>query len=100
MTTITILDYGIGNVLSIYNAVEKVGNKAIITNDKKVIRESWWAHHSWCRSLAHGMLSLDRCDLVNFTKDVAQSGKPVLGICLGMQMLFLEVTSLVYTKVN
>ena len=88
MTTIAILDYGVGNVLSIYNAVVKIGSKVVITNDKTEILAADGLIIPGVGAFAHGMRSLVQYDLVNFVQDVASSSKPIMGICLGMQMLF------------
>lgn len=90
MTTIAILDYGVGNVLSIYNAFAKIGSEVIITNDKSLISSADGLIIPGVGAFAHGMRSLTQHDLVSFVQDVASSGKPIMGICLGMQMLFSQ----------
>ena len=72
---IAIIDYGMGNLRSVRNAFDAVGHRAIVTRDPQVIAEA-----------GHVVLY----DLVGPIMRAIQSGKPFLGICLGLQLLFTE----------
>lgn len=88
--SIVILDYGIGNVKSIINAFENQGEKIILTRDKKIILESHALILPGVGAFSHGMKNLKKYNLIEIIKDFVESGKPLLGICLGMQMLMEE----------
>ena len=89
MTKIAIIDYQMGNLRSVQKGFEKVGHQATITSDP---RELAPAERSCCRGwgrLADAMAELRRRDLVRAdSRRDRRAGKPFLGICLGMQLLF------------
>jgi imidazole glycerol-phosphate synthase subunit HisH len=90
MSQIAIVDYDIGNVKSIINALEKVGAKVFITRDKAEILNADGAILPGVGAFSHGMEKLTEYGLDIVVKEYASLGKPLLGICLGMQMLFSE----------
>ncbi|MFL0802358.1 MAG: imidazole glycerol phosphate synthase subunit HisH [Agarilytica sp.] len=92
MTTIAIIDYGVGNVKSISGAFENVGAKTIVTRNRSEILDVDGVVLPGVGAFAHGMEKLNQYDLVSIIEEVAGSGKPFLGICLGMQMLFTSGT--------
>ncbi len=85
---IAIVDDGIGNIRSILNAFENQGADVTLTNDKDKILESDGLVLPGVGAFAHGMNSLDKYNLIDVIKEYVLSGKPFIGICLGMQMLF------------
>jgi len=95
---IVIIDYGIGNVKSIMNAFEKQNNKAILSRDREVILSADGLILPGVGAFSHGMNNLKKYDLVSVIKDYVKTGKPLLGICLGMQMLFEESEEFGNTK--
>ncbi|NQU29998.1 MAG: imidazole glycerol phosphate synthase subunit HisH [Anaerolineae bacterium] len=87
---IAIIDYGAGNLHSVQKAIEFVGGKALITNDAEKILAASKAILPGVGAFKNGMDGLKKNNLVPVIKEFADSGKPLLGICLGMQLLFEE----------
>ncbi len=84
---VAIVDYGLGNLGSIANMLKVIGEKSIITSDKTQISKADKIILPGVGAFDAGMKQLKEKDLVEFMKDEAGSGKPILGICLGMQLL-------------
>lgn len=85
---IAILDYGIGNLKSIYNMFKKVGIDSIITSDIEEIKKADKYLLPGVGSFDHGINSLKKAPFFEtLEKEVLQNKKPILGICLGMQLL-------------
>ncbi len=87
---IAIIDYGVGNLRSVQKGLEKVGQQARIVQDPDEIREAGGIVLPGVGAFADAMKSLAERGLIGVIKEVAASGKPLLGICLGMQLLFEE----------
>ncbi len=85
---IAIIDYGVGNLKSVSKALEKLGFEIIITNDLEEIKDSKAIILPGVGAFKDAMEQLRKHNLVDCIRDCAKSGKPILGICLGMQMLF------------
>lgn len=85
---ISIIDYGMGNLASVYKALIHIGQDAIITSDPKVISESDALILPGVGAMGDAMKNLIDNGLHNAIIDFIDSGRPFLGICLGMQMLF------------
>lgn len=88
MTVIAIIDYEIGNVRSIANALEKVGAQVIFSRDREEILAADGVILPGVGAFSHGMAKLHEHHLVDSIKEFVRTGKPLLGICLGMQLLF------------
>lgn len=84
---IAIIDYGIGNLGSIANMLKVIGEKSKITNDKDVIKAADGIILPGVGAFDAGMSKLNESGLVDTIKEEAAAGKPILGICLGMQLL-------------
>ncbi len=84
---IAILDYGIGNVKSICNALNNIGADTVLTADEKEILDADAAILPGVGAFAKGMQNLAESNLVNVIHKFVATGKPFMGICLGMQML-------------
>lgn len=84
---IVVIDYGIGNVKSIVHSFSKSGASPVLTSDKNEILNADGLVLPGVGAFAHGMDRLYAFDLVDCIRLYAKSGKPLLGICLGMQML-------------
>jgi glutamine amidotransferase len=84
---VAIVDYGMGNLFSIKQACEYVGLKPVITSSHKEIDRSEALILPGVGAFGDAMDTLARLDLVDVLRDVAASPKPMLGICLGMQLL-------------
>lgn len=85
---IAIIDYGVGNLKSLYNMFNKIGVDSVITSDIDEIKRAHKYVLSGVGAFDHGMKSLRNCSFFDtLEKEVLAVKKPVLGICLGMQML-------------
>ena len=84
---IAILDYGLGNLGSISNMLKVIGEKSKITNDVEIIRKSDGIILPGVGAFDAGMSKLNESGLTDVIKEEAGKGKPILGICLGMQLL-------------
>jgi imidazole glycerol-phosphate synthase subunit HisH len=84
---VAILDYGIGNITSILNMLRKIGAQAVVTADKEVIERSekiilpGVGHFDYC------MQQLRKADFYETLLQAKENGKPILGVCVGCQML-------------
>lgn len=87
---VTLIDYGIGNLLSVQRAFEACGAEVLQTEDPAGIAAAEYLVLPGVGAFADGMQELQRRQLVDPIRAACASGKPVLGICLGMQMLFTE----------
>lgn len=86
--TIAIVDYGMGNRRSVEKAIERVGGRAEITRDHDAIAAADGAIVPGVGAFAAAMASLRELGLDAVLRDRAAAGGPILGICLGMQVLF------------
>lgn len=87
---IAIINYGLGNLHSVQKAAAYVGGAAVVTDDAQVILEADKVILPGVGAFADGMKGLESRRLVPVVREVAALGKPLLGICLGMQLLFEE----------
>jgi len=85
---IAIIDYGIGNIRSVEQALKYIGAEHIVTDDKEKILRSDGVILPGVGAFPKAMDVLEEKDLVRVLKEFGSSGKPLLGICLGMQLLF------------
>ncbi len=90
MHKITIIDYGIGNLLSVQRGFEHLSASVTLTSDPDVIFNSSKIVLPGVGAFADGIAELDRRGLTTVIKKVAAKGVPIFGICLGMQLLFDE----------
>jgi glutamine amidotransferase len=88
MSKVTIVDYGLGNVFSVKKILERCGAEVEISSDPEVIRLSDKLVLPGVGAFKQGMKALRERGLDNLIYEYARSQKPLLGICLGMQMLF------------
>ena len=87
---IIIIDYGMGNVGSILNMLKKIGAKAKISSELKIINKADKLILPGVGAFGDAMESIESLDLVNPIKEFINTGKPFMGICLGMQLLLTE----------
>ena len=85
---IAIIDYGAGNLGSVEKAFKFIGYKAMVSADREFILNADGVVLPGVGAFADAMNSLESCGMVELVKECALSGKPFLGICLGMQLLF------------
>jgi imidazole glycerol-phosphate synthase subunit HisH len=85
---IAIVDYQMGNLRSVQKGFEQVGHPATISSDPAVLRDADKIVLPGVGAFGDAMAELDRRHLVEPLRDVIAAGKPFLGICLGLQLLF------------
>ena len=95
---ISILDYDAGNIKSVEKALNFLGEDAVITRDSKVIEKSDRVILPGVGSFGDAMNKLRSYELDKVIYDYVQSGRPFLGICLGLQLLFEESEETVGAK--
>lgn len=84
---ITIIDYCLGNLASIQNALNRLGIENRISSEPAVIQKSQALILPGVGAAGEGMRNLKQLGLVEVVKEEISKGKPLLGICLGMQLL-------------
>ena len=87
---IAIIDYGAGNLHSVKNALDFLGAKSIVTGDSETILNADKVILPGVGAFGDAMKCLEKSGLVETVKAVAKSGKPLLGICLGLHLMFEE----------
>lgn len=85
---IAIIDYDAGNLRSVAKAFQAIDGECVITRDRGEIRRADRVILPGVGSFGMAMEQLKKYELDKVIKDVADSGKPFLGICLGLQLLF------------
>lgn len=88
MIKVAILDYGIGNVKSIGNALNHLGAEPWLTSNASEVHAADALILPGVGAFASAMNNLDDRNLIPVIKEFVSSGKPFMGICLGMQLLF------------
>ena len=87
---IAIIDYGMGNLRSVSKAFEAMGHQAVDTREARVIADASHVVLPGVGAFGDCMANLERYELIAPIHAAVQSGKPFLGICLGLQLLFTE----------
>lgn len=90
LDSVAIVDYGMGNLFSVKHACERVGLRASITSSKAEIGKANAIILPGVGAFGDAMAALERLDLVGSLREAAASGKPFMGICLGMHLLMSE----------
>ena len=85
---IAIIDYGVGNLRSVQKAFEAVGQQAEVTSDKAMIEAASHVVLPGVGAFGAAAATLRSHGLEDVARDAALSGRPFLGICVGMQLLF------------
>lgn len=85
---IAIIDYGVGNLRSVEKAFHYIGSEAAISSDPDFILSADAVVLPGVGAFADAMESLRKAQMVEVVNKAVRSGKPFLGICLGMQLLF------------
>jgi len=85
-----VIDYDAGNLLSVRRALEQCGATVIQTSDAARILKAQLAVLPGVGAYSNAMVALESLGLVDVIRELAQRGVPLLGICLGMQLLFDE----------
>ena len=87
---IAIVDYGMGNLRSVEKALEKVGAEVNVTRDPDELRRADRIVLPGVGAFGDAMTNLEKRGLVEAIKEEVAAGKPFLGICLGLDLLFEE----------
>jgi len=95
---VTIVDYGMGNLRSVQKGFEKVGVKARLASDKNDIKRAEKLVLPGVGAFKDCMKNLSELDIISAIKEHINSGKPYLGLCLGLQALFTESEEFGLTK--
>jgi glutamine amidotransferase len=85
---IAIIDYGVGNLYSLHSSLNFLGIENVLTADKKILDRAAQIILPGVGAFSEAKKRLDDVDLSEMIKILAAAGKPLLGICLGMQLLF------------
>ena len=85
---VAILDYGVGNLFSLQSSFLAIGEEAVVTKEKKVLEDAERIILPGVGAFSDAMQKLRESGLDRALIEQAQKGKPIMGICLGMQMLF------------
>lgn len=87
---IAIIDYGMGNLRNVEKAFRKLGYEAVITEEPEVIRTADKVVLPGVGAFCQAIETLRKTGLDQVIREVVEKGTPLLGICLGMQLLFEE----------
>lgn len=90
MKKIVIIDYGLGNLFSIEQAFRSLGQNTTLSSNLDEIQNADAIILPGVGAFNEAMQNLERLNLVNAIKNFSLQGKPILGVCLGMQLLFSE----------
>lgn len=85
---IAVVDYGVGNIFSLYSSFKAIGEEVVLTADKNKIKQCDKIVLPGVGAFADAKAKLDENGLAEIVKDEAKNGKNILGICLGMQLMF------------
>ncbi len=85
---IAIIDYGVGNIFSLKSSFGKIGADAVLTSDIEVIKSADKIVLPGVGAFGDAAEKLKKSGLFDVIKEECKGGKPLLGICLGMQLLF------------
>ena len=85
---IAIIDYGVGNLFSLVSSLRMIGADAVVTGDPEVIRRANRLILPGVGAFADAARKLRDCGLDRVICEEAERGKEIMGICLGMQLLF------------
>ncbi len=87
---IAIVDYGMGNLRSVQKAFEATGSDAVVTRERRVLDDASHVVLPGVGAFGDCMAHLERYELIEPIRRAIAAGKPFLGICLGLQLLFSE----------
>jgi imidazole glycerol phosphate synthase, glutamine amidotransferase subunit len=89
---VLVVDYGIGNVFSVCNAIRRIGGDVELTGDLKAIREADRVILPGVGAFARAMDALRAKGIVSALQDFIATGRPFMGVCIGMQVLMERST--------
>ena len=85
---IAIVDYGVGNLFSLQSSLAAIGAEALVTADPGILRQADKILLPGVGAFQDAIQKLRATGLADLVVELAHCGKPLLGICLGMQLLF------------
>ena len=85
---VAIVDYGVGNLFSLESSLNAIGAQVIVTADPEILKNADQIILPGVGAFEDAAKKLRSTGLDKVLKDLAAKGKPLMGICLGMQMLF------------
>jgi len=85
---VAIIDYGVGNLYSLKSSFAAIGEEAVVTNDEAVIRNADRIILPGVGAFCDAMEKLKTSGMADLLISLAKEGKKIMGICLGMQLLF------------
>lgn len=85
---VAIVDYGVGNLFSLRSSLQVIGQECVVSGDAEVLRGADSVILPGVGAFGDAAAKLRACGLDAVLKRLAAEGKPLLGICLGMQLLF------------
>ena len=85
---VAIIDYGVGNLFSLKSSFAAIGQEAVVTADEAVLRQADRIILPGVGAFGDAVKKLLKSGLFDLVIALAKEGKPIMGICLGMQMLF------------
>jgi imidazole glycerol-phosphate synthase subunit HisH len=94
VTRLAILDYGMGNLRSVAKALEHVGARPELTNDHARVREAEGVVLPGVGAMPKAMDRVRRLGLDELLRERVDAGLPLIGLCMGMQLLFESTTEL------
>ncbi|MBU2538853.1 MAG: imidazole glycerol phosphate synthase subunit HisH [Proteobacteria bacterium] len=84
---VVVVDYGMGNIASVANMIRKVGGSAEVSGELNRIQAATKVILPGVGSFDHGVIQLQTLGIFSAIQKIAKQGVPILGICLGMQLL-------------
>ena len=90
MTRVAIIDYGVGNLRSVEKAFAAAGAEAVVSGDERLLREAASLVLPGVGAFAACMNGLKERGFDRLVRERVSEGTPLLGVCVGMQMLFEE----------
>ena len=85
---VAIVDYGVGNLFSLKSSLDKIGEETIVTNDIDKLSSAERIILPGVGAFGDAVKKMKVHNMFDFMKNQANSGKAILGICLGMQLMF------------
>ena len=85
---IAIIDYGVGNLFSLCSSLKSIGAEAVVTSDKEILRSADKLILPGVGAFADAAQKLRDTGMDRIVREQAAAGKDIMGICLGMQLLF------------
>lgn len=85
---LAIVDYGVGNLFSLQSSLQKIGEQTVVTGDKEQLQQADRIILPGVGAFGDAAAKLQNSGLATVLQQLAKEGKPLMGICLGMQVLF------------